>query len=674
MNKWLLLFLSLATLSVSAQKKPAKASADIPDAAELQRMSKMTPAELARYQQKLIRQLEGQAAAFADSAGIVLDESVFESFSIKLPVKDVKRLAGIAVQPPTLSQLMSRTQAMEQVIEKMMTPEQLAQAREAARGRQASEVSSAMISSWYGQNPLTALLMSVKTTQLIPDHLPAWNNLAALFNMCGIQQQAVPILKYCLTKKPGNSTLLNNMGQAYLGLGDVSTATSYFNQCLTADALHPEANRSMAMISLMQNEPDKALTYFEKELQISMRRSSLAGIGKSGLRERLNYARLHLQKVNRQGHSQRNFFEEIALGKFSLPDLPKKAIESDPYLKQNASFFKSIEAEYRFWIMASTAPNETLTGDRYPGLYQDLAGELMADLDKTYLPLLQFLKEDDINHLLSMRADFEQKMAVAPCPPIVTKAGDGPEVIMAYEKKCCDIKTPIKDQFINKYNSYITERIKITQTRWKEYINALVSIVQLDPSSANKKKVYSFVAQYFTFLQQASNAGVKDLPPSECHVPLTTEQADAILQARHDVEIECPDWLKLELSIKFAKLNLDCDAFTLEADAYGLLTFGMEKKFKTGSSTLYIGAGIDGSFGSMASGSITQQLYIVFDHNNQFSDIGLRGGASGDLVNGVVGAEFGYDFSMNSGFNAQGSTKSAWVEKTSAALDKIKTL
>ncbi|MBP7554718.1 MAG: hypothetical protein KA821_00535 [Chitinophagaceae bacterium] len=674
MNKWLLLLLSLATFSVNAQKKSAKPPAGIPGAAELQKMSKMTPAELEKYQQKLIRQLEGQAAAFADSAGIVLDESVFESFSIKPPVKDVKKLAGIAVQPPTLPQLVTRALAMEQVLEKMMTPAQLAQAGEAAEGRPASELSSAMISSWYGQNPLTALLMAVKTTQLVPDHLPAWNNLAALFNMCGIEQQAVPILKYCLTKKPGNSTLLNNLGQAYLGLGDVNTATGYFNQCLTADAWHPEANRSMAMISLMQNEPDKAQAYFEKELQISMRRSSLAGISRSGLRERLNYARLHLQKMNRQGHTQRNFFEEIALSAFSLPELPKKTIESDPYFKQNASFFKSIEAEYRFWFMASAAPEEAHAGNRYPGLYQDLAAELMADLDKTYLPLLEFLKADDINHLLNMRADFTQKMASAPCPPLVTKPGDGPEVLMAYEKKCCDIKTPIADQFIYQYNNYITERIKITQARWKEYINALVSIVQLDPSAANKKKVYSFVAQYFTFLQQASSAGVKDLPPSECHVPLTAEQADAILQARHDVEIECPDWLKLELSIKFAKLNLDCDAFTLEADAYGLLTFGMEKKFKTGSSTLYIGAGVDGSFGSMASGSITQQLYIVFDHNNQFSDIGLRGGVSGDLVNGMVGAEFGYDFSMNSGFNAQGSTKSVWVEKTSAALDKIKTL
>ncbi|MFT3678110.1 MAG: hypothetical protein QM781_19615 [Chitinophagaceae bacterium] len=37
------------------------------------------------------------------------------------------------------------------------------------------------------------------------------------------------------------------------------------------------------------------------------------------------------------------------------------------------------------------------------------------------------------------------------------------------------------------------------------------------------------------------------------------------------------------------------------------------------------------------------------------------------------GAGFGYDFSMNSAFNAQGSAKSIRVQKDRAALDKVKT-
>ena len=98
---------------------------------------------------------------------------------------------------------------------------------------------------------------------------------------------------------------------------------------------------------------------------------------------------------------------------------------------------------------------------------------------------------------------------------------------------------------------------------------------------------------------------------------------------------------------------------------------GAEKKFKTGTSPLYVGAGIDGSFKGIASGSIQQQFYIVFDHNNEFADLGMRGSASGDLAGGMIGAEFGYDFAMNGGFNAQGEVKSDWITNYEKALSFV---
>ncbi len=142
-------------------------------------------------------------------------------------------------------------------------------------------------------------------------------------------------------------------------------------------------------------------------------------------------------------------------------------------------------------------------------------------------------------------------------------------------------------------------------------------------------------------------------------------------QSRRSLNLECPSWLKIKFSLMVAKLQADCNAFNIEADVYKTIQVGAKKEFKTGTSTLYAGAGIEGKFKGVARGKIEQQFYVVFDHNNEFADLGMRGTASGDLASGAIGAEFGYDFAMNSGFNAQGSVKSDWIANYEKALNYV---
>ncbi len=242
----------------------------------------------------------------------------------------------------------------------------------------------------------------------------------------------------------------------------------------------------------------------------------------------------------------------------------------------------------------------------------------------------------------------------------------------AYERLCCDLKTPLIDDLMYKYNSYITPKIKQAQSNYKQYINGLINIVQLDPSPGNKLMVYRTVSAYFTFLHTAIGSYLALDPYPSCHTKMTTEEANARILSARNVDMQCPDWLKVNVKLFVAKLSADCEGYSIEADVYKLIQVGGEKKFKTGTSTLYVGAGIDGSFKGVASGSIQQQFYIVFDNNNDFADLGMRGSASGDLAGGMIGAEFGYDFSMNSGFNAQGKVKSGWIENYEKAMGYIK--
>lgn len=68
---------------------------------------------------------------------------------------------------------------------------------------------------------------------------------------------------------------------------------------------------------------------------------------------------------------------------------------------------------------------------------------------------------------------------------------------------------------------------------------------------------------------------------------------------------------------------------------------------------------------------MTGKLYITWDQNNQFSDVGLKGTGS-ISVDQLGSAEFGYGFAMNAGFNSQTEVKTTFSENIDKAIGYIK--
>ena len=71
---------------------------------------------------------------------------------------------------------------------------------------------------WYKSAPAEAALLLTYAAAESPDD-NILNNCGAVLNLCGLEDKAIPVLKYALAHQPTNSTLLNNIGQAYAGLG-----------------------------------------------------------------------------------------------------------------------------------------------------------------------------------------------------------------------------------------------------------------------------------------------------------------------------------------------------------------------------------------------------------------------------------------------------------------------
>ncbi len=653
----------MAIMLVSFSKAQNKgANIPMPD---IQKMMKMSPSELEAYKQQMLKQASTKAKQLAAQNDFKINEMVLPDFELKLPVKDIKRLSLIPSQPPTMAQLTEALAKSKQQLESVTPKAVLDEVKAITSNETPAQEQSSSIAEFYGDNPVQALLISMNSALQNPSQMTGWNNLAALYNMSGLEHKAVPVLMNQLQIEPNNPMLLNNMGQAYLGLGDISKAENYLTQCLVQDPLNPEANRSMGMIKTVQKQYDVAKKYFEKELEVAHRRSTLALLKRQGIKINLYKIRL-----KRTGIPHRDFFEEIGFSKFRLPDLPKNSDEAETWRDKHASYLQSLLSEYMFWAGAGKDTEEEerkQEGKKSPYLYADIEDELTSELGDEFIPILGLLTDQESNQLHNMITDYYAAMDESKCPPVPNIPGHGADLIAAYEKKCCDLHKPIVDAYVGKRNAFIQTRWNIVNVRWKNYINGMIANVKLNPTSGNKRMVYSTIAEYFTFILNTINVSATFEPsPGECHHSnMTSAQSDSIIAAVHSIDFNCPDWLNLELDVQVGKIKANCTAYAIEGGE--IYRAGFEHNFKTGTSTLSAGVGLKAKFFAGAGGAdVSQMVYVSFDNNNEFSDFGLKGKASVGISTDptviaeginkagsvVAGIEGGYTLGINSGFKS----------------------
>lgn len=647
-----LFFVTAAT----AQQKPAVALPDI------NKLMNMTPAEREAYKKKMLNQASQQTKEIARQGNIKIDETALPDYELQLPEKDVKRIASIPAGIQTMSQLITTLKNIKQKIESATSNEILDGVKKLAASQNAAQLQSSSIALWYSDKPVAAVLLSIESVLKNPDTAIAWNNLAALYNMCRLENKSVPILRYWLEKLPQNSLLLNNMGQAWLGLGDIPAAETYLKKCLAIDSLNPEANRSMALICAKRNEPEKAKEYVKKEQQITQRESTVKQVEKITN----SPVNIYFIYIKNPRIPKENFFEGMGLDKFVLPQMPHSTGEVDELQKKWESFGASVSAELLYWLNAATIPpgEEEKKHEQYEnaGVYSKKAERLYENLKDSMQKLLALFSDEDMANSLKMANSFYSKYSNA-CPDPNTYKDYN-----VWKTKCCAIKKPIAEGYISQNNTFVKSRALRAMTDWKDFINGVINIYQLDPTPPNKRFICGLISNYFSLLQQVAGS-VRFEYPEECrNLMYNDKQADSVLMSERNINMNCPSWLNIELDLQVARLKADCEKFTIEGGKGIIAEY--EKNFKTGTSTLAAGVGAKQNIAGVIEGELKQLVYITFDNNNGFVDFGLKGNAELSLggnpiaiaegiaeVGGkVAGIEGGYTLGINSGVHttAQG--------------------
>jgi hypothetical protein len=640
---FLLLCLFIAAV-IKAQQKPNIALPDV------NKMMNMTPAEREAYKKQMLNQASKQAKEISQQANIKLDESVLPDYELQLPEKDLKRIALIPAGIPKLAELTNNVKNTKQNLESLAPKYVVDGVKKLVAEQNPAQLQSSSIAHWYSDNPVAALLLSMESVIKNPDSAISWNNLAAFFNMCRLEHKSVPILKHWLEKLPQNSLLLNNMGQAWLGLGDVPTAEDFLKQCLVVDSLNPEANRSMAIICAKRNEPEKAKEYVKKEQQITQRVSTTTQV------EKITESKIdwYIIYAKNPRIPEEKYFEGIGLSKFELPDMPQKTGEVEECRKKWYEFGKSISNEMLHWFALAGSPlteeEKGMLRYKTTGLYFKKSERLFADLNRNYNPLLPLFNDQDHRTMMNMSTEFGKKYN---------------KTYFDDQDKECARKRPIADEYMKQFNSFVKERGTRAMAVWKAYIDGAINILNLDPSPGNKRVAYGLVSSYFTMLGLIGSA-VKFEYPNECRGrPLTKEEEEALLMSSRAINFNCPSWLNIEIDLQVAKLKADCEKFEVEAGK-GFIA-GYEKKFNTGTSTISAGAEIGQNIYT-AKASVKQLVYVSFDNDNQFVDFGVKGKAEVSVkanpisvVEGienvsvkVAGLEGGYNCGVSSGCKTYG--------------------
>lgn len=112
-----------------------------------------------------------------------------------------------------------------------------------------------------------ALLLSLKAIEKSPDDAVVLNNAGAVFKKGGLEIAAVTVLEAADIKEAGNSTIQNNLGQAYLALGEKEKAVQYLQRAVSKSPYHPLANVSLAVIEYNKGNKQSALKFTENSLR-----------------------------------------------------------------------------------------------------------------------------------------------------------------------------------------------------------------------------------------------------------------------------------------------------------------------------------------------------------------------------------------------------------------------
>lgn len=273
-----LFFLMVFVLFSNAQTKPkSKTNEKPPTQKEVDEMMKEMEAAM--------KEMDPESKAMMDSMGIKMPDlksvpkfkdgqyaaADAESKQV-VPVLDAKRIASVKRQVLSESSLKNHLQETQTKLEQAMRPELRnwviektnALVKEYGSGNTLAQI--ALNCHIVGLQELAAYLMC-KVVIAHPDDPTHLNNYASILNTLDAQHLALPILITINAKFRRDYTVINNIGQAWYGLGDMQMAGKYIDSAIQLYPRNPQALHTKSKIETKKGNKEAAKEALKKSLE-----------------------------------------------------------------------------------------------------------------------------------------------------------------------------------------------------------------------------------------------------------------------------------------------------------------------------------------------------------------------------------------------------------------------
>jgi tetratricopeptide (TPR) repeat protein len=661
--------------------------AQVPSQAEIDKMMKDANALMKKYSndpavKKAMKNQQGNNTG-ATTAFYNSDPGAYGNVdNWKFPPKNTALLSALPKKIFTKTELVNFLNDLYGQLSKKLTSGVAAsvQTMTTSYKNDGNKMGDVAIMGWYSSHPEEAILLIVKAAAINPDNGVLLNNCAALLNLSGIEQKAIPILKYLLQSYPDNSMLLNNLGQAYAGLGETDTAMVYLMRCIRIVPEHAEACGTAGFIEESKGHIEKAVEYFEKSIKRGFSKTVYLKLRK--LKKGRNIANLIRPRIKLPEYFNQ-FKYDLPPQCLSTNNAVMAEAEHNAFRKMIAQQAQKFGAMYQelaqkqmekgMAIMNAGGigrklnPNEFMAQPFYE-LCQIMADQVLSDYKKELGEFHSKTIKIFASDMAALEDEYQQKYkAMMDAFEARCSAGEGAShANCATEEEICSAKNALANTYLPLFAD-ITAAMQVKGKRiFRTYFDELVywHYLSLNPISKD-----DFRIQYYYFIEQylGTMAGIcttKIIKPCITTTVTTTKESNAIK------DVDCP--LDFGISFIVGNIELNCEKFSIEGGE--VLMFKYERDFKTKSSTMNIGIGVNIDLGKGFNAGVQEYAFIKFDGNGGFSDAGIKTEASAEAGIGIIGvkAEVGSTLGIESGwtFN-EGPLKGILDPKPEVPLNKM---
>jgi tetratricopeptide (TPR) repeat protein len=500
-----------------------------------------------------------------------------------VPKRDAARIAAIP-KPVMDAKMGAYLAAIQKKVSATSKPEVLGMAKKIdsyfqALSKTPAETGNMCMAFWIAGKPQMALYLMGETCVMTPNNFDNLSNYAAMLSMQGAQHLAIPILNNLNTKFPKNSTLLNNLGQAWFGLGEITKAEKYLDSAIRIYAYHPQANFSKALIEESKGNTKKAVELVKKSIKHSYSKEKEEKLKQLGYKLLLDDVYIPFKPGP----------DPLGLGSTHRPDYPKTLDE----LKTLKTAWKNFNNDCDNRILQLQKQlNEA--AQKYSTDLTKLASQVRKDYTSvsnvsTLVKEPLFIKKGSL--AMSKATEFYETQFKQLKAMRVKLAADLSEIQKHHKRAApeapCDAHRDAENDFLKSYNDTKQTADEAALKLFKQYYNELAYWSQYTSTDANQFEIIrlQFLIDWLMKNKEYQPLLYSEFEELECLEP---EEAEEGKLSEFDV-IAC----KYKSKLKFLMITIEsnCSRMTSEFD-FMFLKYVRKDDFERAEGDTYIASTI----------------------------------------------------------------------------------